>query len=87
MRALYGHPELGQVGFRNEIKEQVRDLREEIQSTRTLCEDLRQERRDELSERKGLRKAVGYTGVTNFLTLFTLLGLIFALWQGVFGGA
>lgn len=86
MKALYGYPELGQRGFRQEIEAQLTLLSADIAATRTMCEDLRQERRDELSERRGLRKAVGYTGITNLLTLLTLIGLIFALWQGIFGG-
>jgi hypothetical protein len=85
MRALYGYPELGQEGFRQEIKRELEEVKGETRTTKKLCEDLRQERRDELSERRGLRKAVGYTGITNFVTLVMLVGLIFALWQGIFG--
>jgi hypothetical protein len=85
MRALYGYPELGQEGFRHEMKRELEEVKDATRTTKKLCEDLRQERRDELSERRGLRKAVGYTGITNLLTLATLVGLIVALWNGIFG--
>jgi hypothetical protein len=84
-RALYGYPELGQRGFREEMERQLEVVKTEVGATREMCEDLRQERRDELSERRGLRKAVGYTGITNFVTLIMLIGLILALWRGIFG--
>jgi hypothetical protein len=84
-KALYGYPELGQRGFRQEIETQLELLKTEVSLAKQMCEDLRQERRDELSERRGLRKAVGYTGITNLLTLLTLVGLILALWNGIFG--
>jgi hypothetical protein len=84
-RALYGYPELGQRGFREEMERQLELIRVDVSTAKQMCEDLRQERRDELSERRGLRKAVGYTGITNFVTLLMLIGLILSLWQGIFG--
>jgi hypothetical protein len=86
MRALYGHPALGQRGFRQEIEGEIATLRGDVHATKQLCEDLRQERRDELAERRGIKRVLGYSGATNLLTLLTLVSLIIMLWQGVFGG-
>ena len=52
-RALYGHEQMGQPGFRKEVLEEVAYMREEVRQTKQLCDDLRQERRDELAERQG----------------------------------
>ncbi len=87
MRALYGHPELGQEGFRSEIKAEIAAIRIDVVASRQLCEDLRQERRDELAERRGMKRFMGYVGVSSFTTLLTLVGLVIAIWQGAFGGS
>lgn len=81
-RALYGYPALGQSGFREEMERRVQELSEEVAATKTICEDLRMERRDELAERRGIKRVIGYTGITSVLTLLTLLALIISIWRG-----
>ncbi len=86
-RALYGSPEYGLKGFREEMEHRVNTLEKSVESTKNLCEDLRQQRRDEENQRQGTRRVLGYIGVTNVITLVTLIGALVAIWQGAFGGS
>lgn len=93
-RALYGYSDLGQKGFKKETEERLEGLareigraREENERTRELCETLQQERRDELAEKRGMKRVIGYTGITSVMTLLTMITLLITIWQsGVFGG-
>lgn len=89
--ALYGNPEYGEAGFRSEIDRRILEMREEVKSLKTLCEDLRDERRQEQAERRGrdrlITRTISFTGITNVVMLITVVALAITIWQsGVFGG-
>ena len=90
-RALYGYPELGQQGFRDEMDRQIQELRAELRETRNLCEDLQRDRQEELAERRGkdkfIARSLGFTGITSLATLISIIGLVITIWKsGIFGG-
>lgn len=81
---IYGNLNYGEAGF-------LREVREEVKSLRTLCEDLRDERRQEQAERRGkdklITRTLSFTGVTNIVTLIGVIALVVTIWQsGIFGG-
>lgn len=96
-RALYGHPELGQQGFREQVNEDLQDLRREIRETKRLCEQIKAERqaeasarREELAERRGrdqvISRTLAWVGGSSLFTLLTVIVLLITIWRGgVFG--
>lgn len=87
VKALYGDPTWGRQGFREEMERRIARLDEDIRNTKRLCDDLQQQRENELAERRGVKRVLGWTGVTNLLTLITLASLLIVIYQsGVFGG-
>lgn len=86
VRALYGHPSLGQKGFREEIEKAVVKLEGEITTAKELCEGLVRQDEQKAAEQRGRDRVIGYTGVTSLLTLLTVVGLLVAIWNGIGGG-
>lgn len=80
---LRGDPAIGLTSLRLHLEGQVKDLKEEITGQRNLIDGLVQERRDELAEKRGMKRLIRYTGITSFATLLTLFALI---WNNVGGG-
>jgi predicted RNase H-like nuclease (RuvC/YqgF family) len=85
-RSLWGHPEVGQAGVLEEREKRISRLEEEIKNTRTVCEGLRDERREEMAERRGREKAMNrvlsFIGGSSLLTFLTMIGLIIAILSG-----
>lgn len=92
-RSIWGYPDLGQEGFQAEIREGIKEIRaeqrrmleEEIRPLKAKVDDEAQKSRDKESEARGVKRVVGYTGVSSILTLLTLVALVVAIWQGVAG--
>ena len=81
-RAIYGYAPLSQRGFRDEVQTAISELREEVVVVRNMSETLRRERAEEAAERRGMKRLIGYTGITSLLTLLTLVGTALAILYG-----
>lgn len=72
-RSLYGDPATGYEGLQSDVKQ----LKKAIE---TMIKD----QQLQAAEKRGMKRLIGYTGITSAATLITLLLMI---WQaGVFGG-
>lgn len=97
-RALYGYPELGQQGFRDQMLMEIKDLRDESGNTKRLCEQIREERfveasarREELAERRGrdqvISRTLTWVGGSSLFTLLSVILILVTIWKGGgFGG-
>lgn len=97
-RALYGYPELGQQGFRDQMLMEIKDLHEESANTKRLCQQIREERtaeaalrREEQVERRGKEQVISRTltwvGGSSLFTLLSVILILITIWKGgAFGG-
>jgi len=85
-RAIYGYPELEQMGMREDMFTRLDTLKRELAETKGVCDGIAQQRREEAAERRGMKRLVGYTGVSSLLTLVTLVVGLLVILNGAGGG-
>lgn len=76
-RILRGDASIGFVGLKEHITTQVTELKEEIKAQRGVLDGLEQEKRSERDQKAGMKRLVGYSGVTNLATFITLAILLY----------
>jgi hypothetical protein len=92
IKAIYGYPELGQKGFREEVQKNISKCQEDVHKATETLNALLQERREEAAERRGrdasMKRFMSFTGISSLVTFLTVVGGIIAILSsiGILGG-
>jgi hypothetical protein len=86
IKAIYGHPALGQRGFQEEVQKGISTCQTEVKKTQDSLQALLQEHREEEAGRRErdatIKRFMSFTGLSSILTFLTLLGLIITILSG-----
>lgn len=81
---VWGNPEEGRKSLEDRIMERLNEISGDLRGIRTDVDEMKTEKLEADAERRGMKRAIGYTGVTNVLNLVALVAGLYSLWS-VFG--